>query len=127
MVEDARVLVVDDDDPIRTLSEKVLSREGFAVDIAHDGIEALDKIGRLGDLYCAILLDLMMPRMSGFEVISHLKARNPELLPRVIVMTAATSAQLEQIDSTEIHTILRKPFDIGELRRVASECANRFS
>jgi len=69
------VLVVDDDDAIRTLVERVLRREKFEVESARDGHEAIEKLSR--NDYATILLDLMMPAStaSAFSASSSASAR----------------------------------------------------
>jgi two-component system alkaline phosphatase synthesis response regulator PhoP len=68
---DKRVLIVDDDDPIRTMVERVLRRARFDVGSARDGYEAIEKLAR--NDYRAILLDLMMPRIDGLGVLHFLE------------------------------------------------------
>src|SRR5205809_191087 len=66
-----RILVVDDDDAIRALLITVLHRRGFKVDVARTGVEAMEQAARCR--YAVMLLDLMMPRMSGYEVLDELQ------------------------------------------------------
>lgn len=112
---------MDDDEPIRSLAHRVLARAHFSVDTAKDGVEALEKLA--ANDYDAVLLDLMMPRMSGFDVIAELQRMSETKLRRVVVMTAATNAQLDRFDGNLVYAVLRKPFDIEELTRVVSTCA----
>ena len=62
-----KVLVVDDDDAIRTMVERVLKREQYDVESARDGYEAIEKLNR--NDYATVLLDLMMPRVDGHGVL----------------------------------------------------------
>jgi CheY-like chemotaxis protein len=114
-----RVLVVDDEESIRTLIDRVLSRQGFKVETAADGQRAIEKIAQ-GE-FDAIVLDLMMPRVDGFSVLRHLIATNPELISKTVVATAfprdATNAQLD-----EVCRVIIKPFDTGELIDAVREC-----
>lgn len=121
MVHQHTILIVDDDEPIRSLAQRVLTRARFAVDTAKDGVEALEKLDLVD--YDVVLLDLMMPRMSGFDVISELQKNAESKLRCVVVMTAATNAQLDRFDGNLVYTVLRKPFDIDELTRVVDACA----
>ena len=84
---DEKILVVDDDDAIRTMVERVLTRENFNVDQARDGFEAIEKIAK--NDYATILLDLMMPRVDGLGVIRFLEERRPGD-HSVIIMTATS-------------------------------------
>ena len=116
-----RVLVVDDEPAIRALVAKIVERAGFAVDIAADGQEAADKV-KAHD-YAVIVLDLMMPAMSGYEFVEFLQQRTKR--PSVIVITAAAEASLtRQLDPAIVHSIVRKPFDINTLAELVAAAAS---
>jgi CheY-like chemotaxis protein len=83
----ARVLLLDDDPAMQRLIVKLLSREGLRVDVVSGGTQAIEKIGRVD--YDALLLDLMTPTEGGVTVMKHLKKAKPELLRRVILVTAS--------------------------------------
>jgi DNA-binding response OmpR family regulator len=117
------VLVVDDDASLRTLLRVLLSRRHFRADDACDGAEAIEML-RTRE-YAAVLLDLMMPRVNGFEVIWHLKAQQPELLERVTVLTTASETTMRAVDRSLVHSVIRKPFDIGTLVSVVADCCSR--
>jgi CheY-like chemotaxis protein len=114
-----RVLVVDDEESIRTLIQRLLSKNGFAVETAPDGERAIERIAN--EHFDAVVLDLMMPRLDGFSVLRHLIATNPGLVPKTVVATAfpvdATRAQLE-----EVCRVIIKPFDAAELIEAVNEC-----
>lgn len=100
----------------------VLGRQGFDYDIAEDGEAACQKLRRRE--YGVIVLDLMLPKMNGFEVIRFLKAERPAMLPRVIVVTAVAETTLRDFDDEKlIWRLLRKPFDIQDLVANVSACA----
>ncbi|MCG7342999.1 response regulator transcription factor [Sporosarcina sp. ACRSL] len=84
MEETVRLLVVDDEDRIRRLLNMYLSREGFEIDEAVDGAEAIEKA--LANHYDCILLDLMMPEKDGLEVLQEL--RDEKKMTPVILLTA---------------------------------------
>jgi len=109
-----KILVVDDDDAIRALVERVLKREKFEVESARDGFEAIEKLSR-GD-YATILLDLMMPRVDGHGVLRYLERECPaEPKPAVIVMTANLQGARNAIEDRPDYRVLAKPFDIRQL------------
>lgn len=109
-----KILVVDDDDAIRALVERVLKREKFEVESARDGFEAIEKLS-CGD-YGTILLDLMMPRVDGHGVLRYLELeRKPEETPAVIVMTANLQGAADAVEDRPQYRVLAKPFDIRQL------------
>jgi DNA-binding response OmpR family regulator len=115
MSSKARALIVDDDNAIRFMVGKILEREGFDVEEARDGKEAIEKIKDCD--YAMILLDLMMPRTDGFYVLKSLAEVCPEQLARVVVMSALPSDYLPK----PIPFVIPKPFDIERLTRYARE------
>jgi DNA-binding response OmpR family regulator len=118
----AMILIIDDDPGIRELLTIVLRRKGFECDIAADGEEAQKKLRR--NDYDAILLDLMLPRLNGFEVIRFLKAERRAMLERVIVVTAVAEITLRDFnDQKLIWALLRKPFDLHHLIETVAKCA----
>ena len=85
---EAPILVVDDDDSIRSLFVVALQRSGFKTEEAHDGLQALELLE--ANDYAAVLLDNHMPNMTGLEVIKRIRQQEAlETLP-VILVTAAS-------------------------------------
>lgn len=103
-----RVLIVDDDEPIRKLLSVVLRRRGVVSDLSADGAEAWAKLERCH--YALVLLDLMMPRMNGFELIEKLRGVDASIRPCIIVLTAG--ARPENLPQDAVLAIVRKPFDV---------------
>src|SRR5436305_6296025 len=97
-MSDKRVLVVDDDAAIRQMFLTLLRRNGYDVDSAHDGKDGLNRLR--GNDYDVIILDLMMPITSGFELLSVMETENPDILQRIIVTTGASRNDLRKLDST---------------------------
>jgi DNA-binding response OmpR family regulator len=115
MTSDQRILVVDDDDAIRALLQTVLRRRGFLVDGARNGVEALEQMA--ANACALVVLDLMMPRMSGYELLDHLSRQSIMSRPRVLVLTAGMDTRLipaDFITDLVIGTV-HKPFDIEML------------
>jgi len=113
-----RILVVDDDDAIRALLRTVLRRRGFAVDTARNGVEALEEIGTRR--YALVIVDLMMPRMSGDELVRHLQEQSFTSRPRVLILTAGLQGR--SLASDLIVGSLPKPFDIDLLLNTVTGC-----
>jgi len=113
-----RALVVDDDDPIRTMLAKVIERENLDVDTARDGAEAIERIDEDG--YRVILLDLMMPRVDGFAVLRHMQEHHPDKLRCTIIASAVPESEISRhVSGVRVHA---KPFDITKLLRQIHEC-----
>lgn len=118
MTLEKRILVVDDDDAIRALLRTVLRRRGFVVDTARNGVEALEQLG--ARRYALVVLDLMMPRMSGYELVEQLHAQSIMTRPRVLILTAGL--ELRTFDTTLVLGTMHKPFDIELLLDTVAGC-----
>jgi CheY-like chemotaxis protein len=110
-----RVLVVDDDQPIRFMIRRVLERENCIVDTACDGFEAVELM-RKHD-YSVIFLDMMLPEFDGYGVLRHIRNNDPKKLEDVVVMSALGAEGL----SDSVRAVLTKPFDLEELLRHATQ------
>lgn len=117
-----RVLIADDDESIRRLVAKVLSRAGFDTTEAVDGQEAIELLAR--EHFDAVVLDIMMPRLDGFGVMSRLVDQASDMVRKTVVVTAfskaATSKRLR-----DICPVLAKPFEVEELVAAVKECIVR--
>lgn len=107
-----RILIVDDDDEIRELLEFDIASSGYFVDTAKDGLEGLNKA--LNNAYDLVLLDVMMPKMNGFDVCKNI--RQAKLSVPVLMLTAKGTID----DKTSgfdcgADDYLVKPFDIQEV------------
>jgi DNA-binding response OmpR family regulator len=107
-----RLLLLDDDPAMQRLIPLVLKRGGYRVDVVSAGAQAIEKIGRTD--YGALLLDLMTPTEGGLTVIRHLKEARPEMLARVIVVTASPDSVLKTVTG-DVAEIVQKPFDAEQL------------
>lgn len=107
-----RVLVLDDDPAMQRLVATVLRRAGMRVDVVSAGAQAIEKIGR--NEYEALLLDLMTPTEGGITVIRHLKKESPQLLRRVILVTASPESVLKSV-AKDAAAVVHKPFEAEQL------------
>jgi len=109
-----KILIVEDEADIRELLRYSLTQEGFAVEEAADGAEALDRITRRApDL---VLLDLMLPRMSGLELCRRLRA-NVETAQIPVIVVTAKSAEVDRVLGLEMGAddYVVKPFSPREV------------
>lgn len=108
------ILIVDDEPDVITLLERTLRLEGFEVLTAYDGLAAMDIAEN--DQPGLILLDIMMPMMSGYEVCEQLKA-NPQTkhIPIICVTSAHGQANRENAQRAGAQALIMKPFMTKEL------------
>jgi len=113
------VLVVDDDDSTRNMILAVLRQAGFAADAAASGHEALSRLATTN--YSAVVLDVLMPGISGIEVIRQL-ASTGRHAKCVVLMSAGTESMLDDAPPALVHTKLRKPFNIKDVVKAVRGC-----
>jgi CheY-like chemotaxis protein len=116
-----RILVIDDDLAIRVLLQAVLKRMKFEVELAEDGAVGLEKVSQNGG-FDLILLDLMMPRLNGYEFIDRMREKAPEHRPHIIVFTAAGKRGVDKIPANAVCSAILKPFDLDKFIDIIAEC-----
>ena len=114
-----RILIVDDDASIRTLLRVIAQRKGLSVDEASNGSECLGRLNR--ETYDAVVLDLSMPIVNGYDVISRL--RNERRRPAIIVVSALPRSAHTGLDPEVVTCIIRKPFDVEILASMIAKLA----
>ena len=122
MIEGRRncVLIADDDPGIRRMLAATLKKDGYRTADACDGREALDAM-RAGQADL-VLLDLMMPKVTGWQVLAE-RAAAPELMKiPVIVITAERGDGVATISNDDICALLLKPFELETLRTLVKSC-----
>ena len=113
----SQVLLVEDEPMITDRIESAL--RDFSVTTVTEGDAAIQRLEN-GN-YACVLLDLMLPHLSGFDVLRHIMIRRPDLLKRTFIMTAATDESLQFIERDSVGGILRKPFDVGSLPGIVAQ------
>jgi CheY-like chemotaxis protein len=113
-MENRRVLVVEDDEPIRSMLVNIIERMNFDVEEARDGAEAIECLDRRDD-YDAILLDLMMPRVTGWDVLAHMRSHHPADLRHTIIASAVPPQEIAARTEGSVFGVHPKPFDITRL------------
>lgn len=106
----ARILLVDDDDDIRTTVSAALASAGHSMVEARNGRHAIQRLAH-GPLPDLIILDILMPIMNGFEFLEE-KSHDPRIagIPVLAITAHARLASMEQVVA-----VLRKPFDLERL------------
>lgn len=119
MSEPRSILLVEDDSSIQLLTARLLKRDGYTVEIVSNGRVAMDRISKKA--YDVIVLDLMLPAVSGFEILRWLHQTNPDLPKRsVIVFTAASERDVKEV--TDVFALIRKPFDMNDFLTTVRRC-----
>lgn len=127
------VLVVEDDDAVRHLVVEVLKADvALQVESVRDGVDALHHVST--HQYDLVILDVMMPHMTGIDFLDSLQALNSDpsvktlqRLPAVVIITGATpeqipSAGIQDRFPSMVRNVLRKPLETEELRTCVERC-----
>jgi CheY-like chemotaxis protein len=119
-----KILVIDDDLAIRVLLQAVLRRMKFDVELAEDGAAGLEKLGNGNDgEFDLVLLDLMMPKLNGYEFIERIgKQYPPDERPHIIVFTAAGKRGVDKIPADSVCASILKPFDLDKFIEIIADC-----
>src|SRR5689334_11412757 len=116
MADRPEILVIDDDAELCELLSELLAQEGFAVESRGDGRSGLSRAQSLR--FALIVLDIMLPNMNGFEVLTRLRQGKPEQHPDVpVIMLTAKGEDVDRIVGLEMGAddYLPKPFNPREL------------
>ncbi len=128
MSEKKRILVVDDEPDLTEIVKRNLEGEGFEVEVAYNGIEAMEKVA--ANPPDAIVLDVMMPEKDGFEVCAELKADDKYLNIPIVMLTAVAdhvgSTKYSHFDgmSMEADDYLPKPASPEEITESVKRLVN---
>jgi CheY-like chemotaxis protein len=116
-----RVLVVDDDPNIRLLLATFLRHQGFQLLEACNGREALTEM-RAGNAD-VVVMDLMMPEVSGWDVLRE-RAADPSLqrIPMIVVSASNSPTMTADVIDKRVSAVLRKPFDLDALLTAVTTC-----
>lgn len=114
-----RILVVDDEPSVRTLTRRALERSGWRVDLATDGPEALAIYEALGTEIDLVLLDMTMPKMDGREVFRRLVALDPQV--RVVLTSGFSAEDAVARFGSGLCGFIQKPYALKALQEVVRE------
>lgn len=120
-----RVLIIDDDTELCALMRKCAMQEGLEADIAYTGKDGLEKITGNNDAYCLVILDVMLPGMNGFQVLSEI--RKNSTVP--VLMLTAKGDEIDKVTGLRLGAddYLTKPFSINELMARMESLIRRYT
>jgi len=117
-----KILVIDDEEVIRDLFDKILHKEGYEVYTAANGISALEKI-KTAD-YDMLLLDFKMPKMGGMELLANVRELNKN--PITIIVTGYVTADIaKEVARLGCFDYITKPFNVSDITTLVKKAFER--
>jgi len=117
------ILLVDDQDSIRELTQKILTGKGFKVDSASDGQQALDQFKSNPDKYDLIITDLSMPKLSGTELTQKIRDMNSDVI--IILSTGQLGVEdKKEYGDIGVNGFIQKPWAVEELLKLIDKINN---
>lgn len=111
-----KILLIEDDEIMQKVVEKILLKEGFTVDVARNGKEAIQKLEDNNFTYDMMITDIMMPYANGFEIISRIKEENNgKRIPVIIISSVGNEDSVLEGFKLGADDYLKKPIMAGEL------------
>lgn len=120
----SKILIIDDDTALCSLMKKCAAQEGLEADVAHAGGSGLYQI-KNKNIYCLIILDIMLPDMNGFQVLSEIRKTNT--VP--VLMLTAKGDEIDKVTGLRLGAddYLTKPFSINELMARIDSLIRRYT
>lgn len=122
MKSDAHILVVDDEESMREFLSIMLKREGYGVNVASDGAQALELLKE--NSYDLVISDIQMPRLGGFELLAQVMSRTPETAMIMITAFSSTEQAVEAMKQGA-YDYITKPFKNEEIRLIVKNALER--
>jgi two-component system, cell cycle response regulator CpdR len=111
----AKILIVEDDESVRTLAARALEKAGHRIELAADGAQGLARIVEKSGAYDLVLSDIRMPEMDGIEMAVAAARVYPRLSIMLMTGYAYQRERAEELDGV-IVDVVQKPFSLAELR-----------
>ncbi|MCX6695761.1 MAG: response regulator [Candidatus Altiarchaeota archaeon] len=108
-----KILIVDDEPSVAKTVKFILDAEGFETQIVFSGEDCLKKIA--GEAFDLVLLDIMMPKMTGWQVFEEIKKRHPKLNVAFLTVIKYSDAVKEKLEKDGLKGYITKPFENEEL------------
>ena len=117
------ILLADDNHEIQRLVALVLGTDGYEVVAVENGAQAIEQLEAA--TFDAILLDLMMPVASGWDVLQWLTTNQPDVAKRSVIVLTAAVRELKGVDPASVYAVVTKPFDVFQLQSLVRACVGR--
>lgn len=115
------ILIVEDDPELAKMYQRFLEKNGYPVDMCHDGSEALTLFKAAPEKYFLVITDLIMPYVTGTQLVQQLKSIRPNI--PVILSTGYTDElSTEEAKQLGVYRYLMKPYDLNDLKKACDEC-----
>ena len=119
-----RILVVDDEETVRTIIQRSLEHLGYEVVVASDGVEALEIYADSVDSFALVIIDMIMPKMPGDELFYRLQEQNPHVQVLIASGYASDSRTKAILDDGAL-AFIQKPFAVEELAQEVRQCLDQ--
>jgi len=108
-----KILIVDDEKAVADILKDCISDKGRSIDVCYDGLDGIDHIQK--DLYDLIIVDLVMPKVGGLDVLKYAKKTNPDVLVMIITGYASVETAIMAVKEGA-YDYIRKPCKLEEIR-----------
>ncbi len=115
-MEQRRLLLVDDEDAVRSALRNVLEADGYAIEEAGDGSTALTLLQ--SQPFQVVISDQMMPGLSGVDFLKLVRVRHPQVVRIMLTADANPETPLRSINESEVYRFIRKPWNNRDLRTI---------
>ncbi len=115
-----RVLVIDDEEEVRTVTLRVLSHLGYDVTLAAGGAQGIDAWSESKEPFDVVMLDLTMPHPNGGETLRAIREMDPEA-PVILMSGYTEDAMRESIGEATPTAFLQKPYNLGVLKQMLED------
>jgi CheY-like chemotaxis protein len=110
------ILVIEDEEIVRTTVEKILVSLGYKAVLTNDGLEGVAQFSQAPNRFNLVLLDLAMPRLDGVQTITEIRRINPDI-PVLLMTGYSENEAMERFKGKGLTGFIQKPFDIPTLRQ----------
>ncbi|MEW6057529.1 MAG: sigma-54 dependent transcriptional regulator [Bdellovibrionota bacterium] len=126
IVNNRRVLVVDDEKNITFVIKAILEKGGFSIDAVNDPAQAMRILDKQDHGYCAVITDLYMPQISGMHILDEMQIKQPGL-PVVMITAFGTVESAVLALKKGAFDYITKPFEQGEILAIVEKAANTYA